>query len=541
MTWTMLLAPSLFPSSLLRSSWFLLGVPLLFITTRAARPEAEIVRLQAPELEVPAANAAVQLCPLSASLPAVAAYSGACAVLAISFHFFGPVDAVSRTTWISLLLFMFGPVHAMLALGSSHALCAFLGLDEAVSGAMVGAVFFGVGLACIVVWWILNRWPDAWNQHMKVILCSGTAISLAGSILYAAEASGLLTAFDKFSTIIILNTARALQGVSVAVVGLVFMKCYVSMYAEKDQHWIWPKQMLAINLGLGLGPLLSGLAESQTSCPGNLRPLQQHSLMILATLILCMALCCMLPDLPSDLPGTRERNKRWATASSSRTEQQDVYVLLGTIFMELLRALTAGAMEAGIAYVLEVEHGWDQNKIGLAIAAGFMSGLPLNAVVDSQFGMRISPMSWIRISSFFNAISSMLFASLVCDHLKSFIGSCSSLILAAGMLSLPFLYLASGECWALIALHALPEGTWLDQNNLNLLGYICMDMIGRFMGPVWARYVLAEASGQDRYAMQQLVVVAIWACIFEVVVVPNTREPNTHNEQKRLSSPRPSF
>jgi len=188
------------------------------------------------------------------------------------------------------------------------------------------------------------------------------------------------------------------------------------------------------------------------------------------------------------------------------------WVIIGCLAITMLRGFCVSGLEAATTMILEVDHRWKAQSIGIVISMTFLAIVPLRWG-HGKLKDRLSVATCIRSLAAFSIVGSILMS--MAPHY-------AWRLILADIILFPSFYWGDALVMGLMAQHLSPTGSLLDANNapgLQLLTVSC----GRFLGPISARALIAQG-GQSTYAVMQVMAGVLFLVVFETVVRPNIQE-----------------
>lgn len=173
----------------------------------------------------------------------------------------------------------------------------------------------------------------------------------------------------------------------------------------------------------------------------------------------------------------------------------------------LERALNVSALEAATVMILEKEFHWNVVSASFAVGFSFLASLPVSFFFRSlQSIIGFTDGHIMVTSSVVGVLSCLFFLPAISDFLhgtEMFILLADCLIFATG-------YFSNGVIDGL-GYKACMRNSFYDTTNYILIQHVCQNMIGRFVGPIWARWAIGSY-GRGLYAPLQLVIAVSGLC-----------------------------
>ena len=183
------------------------------------------------------------------------------------------------------------------------------------------------------------------------------------------------------------------------------------------------------------------------------------------------------------------------------SRQTRIWVHAAVIGME--RALIVSALEAASSLLLEIKYGFSRKDVGLAVGCTFVLGTPLMVCLGQlQNHAKLSDVALLCVLTLVTALPALLFVQGVGSALASNVPGYWWILLADSLL-FPTAYTASGLAEGMLLQHS-QVGTLFSAENYTIVNAVLEDGVGRFVGPVLARWLIKQADGQDAYALLQL-------------------------------------
>jgi len=191
----------------------------------------------------------------------------------------------------------------------------------------------------------------------------------------------------------------------------------------------------------------------------------------------------------------------------------------GDLFGELAllydcpRKASVIGLEAATVLILETDFHCKVNTAGFLVGISLLMALPVSLLVDTcrKTGW-VKDATLLKLASLVSVVCSVFFLPAF-GHMAGLgnYGRMCLIIFANGLL-MSFLYIGNGMVEALVICNCTP-GTFFTQENFVAYGdNLAQDTVGRFVGPIIARYLLEGRSSQS-YAIFQLLL-----CSFGLVL-----------------------
>lgn len=422
----------------------------------------------------------------------------------------------------------------------SYSLYMALGKSQAESGEMVGLYMLGCCIGVFTGFCALQRLPELWRAQPVRTALLGCSLQLLGAIMYMyvvckiMDSTSLLSPEDARGHV---EQARALSrillasrfvgglgsGVCLQLFGTTLM--HLTPVRERPLHtrrWV-----LSAVLGIGAGPLLAGMLQSGRLC--GLVP--DFTLTGTAQLLLTGgSLAALLLYHPSLAEVVDKMPKHDITSSSTpeRELQLRRKVVVGCLVMTFFRAYGIASIEVVTASVLEDEYHWDRNTIGMTVGLMFLSCVPMRSLYEAMQDL-LPAKVWIRLLSLIAISATCLLFIPACGSLLQLLPiqgkQCSHVLVLAGVLLFPTLFMGDAISVGFMNQQVLPNGTRFDGNHSQLCYNLVTDL-ARFVGP-WLSRLAVDRGGQDFFAAQQMIVASLFLMVAEIVVLPHMGAPRT--------------
>jgi len=438
---------------------------------------------------------------------------------------------------VHLLVYAVMSMNYTIVILDSYHLCATLGLSEGDSGCMIGLYMLGSGAGAVLASLLVHQRPQLWRESPRVLILAGVASQLLGSVAYCSVSLKATDAAGKAADLPLVGIGKILFGLQgshwlfrvlmasravsgfgsgVAQIVCINVMLHVTPVAERPEHtsrWIF-----AHMLGMGLGPTAAAAAQALDLCNRWPRFYLVGYVQVVAGMGLLAAVSLLHPSLAhvQDFlePRQEAEEERAAGPPGRRT------VICGCLGLTTLRAFCVSAIEVGIALELEKKYQWDHRLTGTVIGGIFLGCIPLKAI-HTVLGRTMTVVGWIRVLSCISIFASLLFFDASCKFvtLGRGSGSCSYVLLTAGIVLFPCFFLSDALSCGLMYQHLLPEGSCFDANTTQLLTSVWQGL-GRFLG-AWIARLSLQRWGQEAFATEQLAITCTFLAGFEFIVRPS--------------------
>lgn len=392
-------------------------------------------------------------------------------------------------------------------------LCTRLGRTQAMSGQMVG--IFQIGLLCgaTVSWLALRAFPEVWREPRRLFFMAhaGQLLAALAYLWVAAEASSAAPRREMFW---LLMLSRWLSGVCSTDSFSMSCSMHITAVAERPEHTarVWFARLLF----MGMGPLAAaGLLALDAS--GTAGFCLVGCCQVVTAVTAAFATFCVrgLEDVQDCVEGK---------SSCSEGRYGSRAVVLGCTLLAALRSLGVTGIETGLTLQWEELHRWDHRRIGLVTGAAFLCCIPIKAL--HSLG-RLGPLAWIHIMS----ALALLGAAFLFPGIARALGGHGGLVLAgSAALIFPCLWLSDAIAASIMYQHVLPEGSCLDSNRMQLW-YAVSACVSRYLG-CWLARLTVHCLGPDAFALQCLLVIAIFPVVFCLLV-----QPSINPRHERMPAP----
>ena len=416
-------------------------------------------------------------------------------------------------------------IHTLfsLVIPDSYDVVVTLGHGAGSSGLIVGLWMAGTGVTSTVVGLALIWRPAAWRCIASSAFSFSAVACTVGSLLCAAvvvarreqgEDPGSAAAWQWPALLM----SRLLLGVGSGcqIFFAWFLIRRLTHTADIPARIV--VLVLCTQTAIGSGPLLAALAQQvEVWCSG--RPTWTFASAGLLLPAMCIGFCAVLAVLPP-LEQTadcmqRPRPAAELTAADSSVDVKRGSAVAGGLLCVTARGFCVAGLEVTTALLLQ-DFGWDLRTVGLAIGCTFLVCIPVNFVYR-QLQPRLSPVSWVRITAAGSLVGSLFLFRFACRLFGGSGSSCSWVLLTGDVLLFPLLYLSESLVAGMVVSNLAPDGSWLDSAHYLILYCLLCNGVGRTLGP-WLGRRSIELGSQDVYAMQQMVVTALFFAIFELFV-----------------------
>jgi len=445
----------------------------------------------------------------------------------------------------------------------SYDLCATLGMSESDSGRMVGNYMLGFCLGAFMMWCIASRIPGLWRSSPRRVLTVGLTCQLIGTSVYAwvafkatqqvLEADYANIHFGVYEAMLglksgspnlafLLMASRFIAGMGSGLCQQFYVaSClHLTPVAERPEHttrWVF-SGMIAI----GGGPMLAAGLDSFNKCEEFVPEFTLVGLGQVAVVACAFAAVFLYHPNLENVPDHMEKElvDDFAEASTGGLDVscRRIVLVCGCLLMGSLRAFGVSAVEVVTASLLEDTYNWGQHKIGITIGVIFLTCVPVR-VLHKMFGDKMSVVLWIRLMSVTAIAGGFLLFSPACSVLNKVCGlDCAGALVVAGTVLFPAFYMGEALAVGIMHQHVLPSGSWFDGNH-SQLWYNLAQGLGRFLGPWISRWAIA-ASGQDFFALQQMMVTCVFLVIFECAVRPFMRSTSPSSADKASAGALPA-
>jgi hypothetical protein len=398
--------------------------------------------------------------------------------------------------------------------------------DATTSGWIISALSTGTCVAGVLIWIGNQCMIDGSLQFMRGICLLGACLTVFGTSAFAAMAWSTVNIWS-------LVAARMLAGLGIGFqtrAGRFFLNRTACGQEIIDLNTTWA---LWGAFGFGFGPFLQAAQNGFFSATCNAIPkvgqgAEYQGMVIPAIFLLIVAF--LFPsneELREGIPQLQEHNEK----SSSLPLSQQVTIVSCLVVCSCF-AFCISSLESATAMLLEQNYGMNESAIALLIGLTFMLTLPLKIVFDHVMRMSTRPIS-VRLI--------MILCILGCILLREDLGKVLAggstqgrvaVILVADILAFPSMFLCSGLVEGVAFRLATTEGTTFSTNNLNIAFTFVPIGLGRSFGPPLARTVIATASGQTAYSLQQLAITSMALVLIELSVLRELRPDARASETK---------
>lgn len=449
-----------------------------------------------------------------------------------------------------------------LVIPSSYLIALVVGREEAYSGMLIGVQQLGVCGGGATMWFLLRQWPQLWRSGWELMRFA-TTCSLVGSVTFCVLICSSAHIADDpkkppLSWIAVpLLIVRALDGFGTGIIVQLGQVSIIHLFPSKERPGWMATNQFAGMFGIGLGPMVStAVSMVSVAIPGGpdakvyetwwsrfrvADPIYPSWNLVATGLAYVgislgtyLAVGFFFPRSMADVVDTQSprRNDQPFDTTAADAMLPDhvevprwfsrVVLVWAALIMSSLRGFVVSSLEAGTAFLLQTDYGWEINPIGIAIGACFLFCIPV-LLVYYLVQQHLSITAWVRLMALLAIGGSSFLYSPVC-HALNLHGGCAYVLLFADAILFSTILLGDALTAGIMMMsqHLLPEGSWLDINHVVLFRGILVVGIGRNLGPPLSRMAV-EAGGQDAYAAQQMMTTVLYLFIFELLVVPNTR------------------
>eukprot|EP00927_Polykrikos_kofoidii_P060269 TRINITY_DN5528_c0_g1_i1.p1 TRINITY_DN5528_c0_g1~~TRINITY_DN5528_c0_g1_i1.p1 ORF type:complete len:560 (+),score=45.93 TRINITY_DN5528_c0_g1_i1:121-1800(+) len=425
------------------------------------------------------------------------------------------------------LLFIFGTnLIFTIVVPDSLLLATSRGQTAAASGAFIGIYKLVQVPGSILMWYFFRKGPNVWLDNIQFQYVAYSSLLVLSSLLYWVAASHNRPRF--FGLLMLSRCISGLAGGMSAQLARQVMARTVS--AENRQPSL-TRLNFAIILGIGLGPLAGAMATDayETLCKDGAKAIawqQQSSFevtgqsQVIVSIFLLFVSVFKLPTPEQVKMSIVDLGNQTTECTNFRRgeEAEHKYALCRQqicfcIFVATARGMMVSGLEAAVAMLLERVYGWHTSRTGMVVSGTFLMLIPgrflYNIVGDQHLPCRLR----ILVCTFLTSTVSVF------DFSNMELGPPSRIatLLLGCAVFFPCIFLISGSVEGFMLRNALPANSWFALDNLILLQTVCTDGLGRFSGPIVARYEL-ETWGQNSFAAQHLFVAFLASIAVEAVL-----------------------
>eukprot|EP00929_Paragymnodinium_shiwhaense_P006998 TRINITY_DN110955_c0_g1_i1.p1 TRINITY_DN110955_c0_g1~~TRINITY_DN110955_c0_g1_i1.p1 ORF type:complete len:544 (+),score=68.72 TRINITY_DN110955_c0_g1_i1:98-1729(+) len=406
----------------------------------------------------------------------------------------------------------------------SYELAELAGMAPGDSGQLVGLNWGGAALGFTAMWAVLRQRPMVWRECPKSILAVGLSINLLGVSLYLYGVHLVEIGKTGASPIHLLKAARLIGGVGQGLVAQFMVVTIQTVTSKADMRDQMTRVFFINAIGVGAGPIIAGLSHYLAACPaGNFSFKVAPMVQLTLTLAGLVAVLQLFPSMEALVLPESSAPPASATAEddvdNSALLRRRYLLIAACVAVFVLRNYIASGVEVGSALMLERDYSMDRRVVGLAIGMTFMAAIPVRMLYE-QFKDSLSMIGWFRVFACFAIVGAAFLLRGVSQLLPG-----GAAILMGDSIIFPCAFLADGLSYGVLMVNVFADGSLLDKNHCALYCNGLGMGVGRLCGPWLARYQLEVMghSGQDSYALAQMLACALSLVIFELGIRPGIK------------------
>jgi hypothetical protein len=408
-----------------------------------------------------------------------------------------------------------------------------------VIGIYKGLAWAGLGVGMLMCC-IRNK---HWMRNMWYCIFAGKLMALVGSVMF------LLIVIYRDSVPnarMWLLSSRSIAGIGVGIVVLPIELVFVHTTTASERPLLLSKAVFNVTLGIGLGPLVASTTRAlhEFVCGSDYGAMEAVMCWPVMVSLVSFAAVFYLPgaedyiDTESeDFQGIQEKAADDGARLGFIEEPDFAHRRVGIVTCAMiigLRGVIVSGLEAATAMILERDYGISKNMVGLAIGLTFLVSVPARlmfGISKDWFTIR----EWIRLTMCLSFLGSIFLFRAVERFVSREASTPAILLLAADSLLYCSIYQVSGLVEGVMTTFALPSGSIFTVDNVIVLKILCLDCIGRLLGPPFARMQVEAGgpeNGQDGYAWQQLSMTLMATLLTEAVLLRVMERVSKHEGRK---------
>lgn len=458
--------------------------------------------------------------------------------------------------------------HFVLLLGftivilDSNDISIHCGMPEGASGLLIGIYMAGAAAGFVWMWASLKFRPSLWREAPRRICLGSFLLHFLGMLLY------LFATLNKGYSLYVWVLARVIGGIGQGVVAqLVNVSLYNLMIGRGLEKWMF-NVMLCNTIAIGGGPTVSAAVHYVSSVPAGTPNFQITIVCHLVIVVMStLGFLANFPDVVGTLGMRREfsigsggmrrefsidKNQLSPVASlqeitptasfelphvlntpqserrflntpqserrgRDNAQQSSSSSLIACIVVYFIRCSMVSGTEVVSAELFERYLGMSLVFTGCAVGLCFLSSIPFRIFYTYMIKDRFSPAAQFRICA-----SSACFGALLLLRQCQLLLDDRFAVLLADCIIFPSAFLCDSMTFSRAMRCSLPVGSLLDSNHISFWCNLFGAGLGRVVGPWMGRYLIEAygASGQDLFAILQLIYCILMMAIFEIWVYP---------------------
>jgi hypothetical protein len=260
-------------------------------------------------------------------------------------------------------------------------------------------------------------------------------------------------------------------------------------------------------------------------------------------MVLCALLCGVgglyFPtneELHDRIPQPMERTSQVGESVFSKPHPHGLGMFACLLIISM-RTFAIASLEAATAMILEDKFAFGERSVGFLLGISFFTTVPMKLAFD-----RVKEASTRAIHVRLLMLLAVLGAVLLREDVGQVLACGSTkgrvvVIVLAGMLLFPAMFLTGAVIEGVGFWLASPEGTTFSMNNFNLSIIFMATTVARSLGPPLARMTLTYPSGQTLYAWQQLAISSVGLLLVETIIVEKLNAMDANAKYKIVPTP----